>query len=82
MAQDPDPAQRGQAVQRQRGDQPAIECQGLPSNLRGKGGRSLLEQNLAQADAEHTQQSEDNGKFRHPGAIASGREPAVKPVAQ
>lgn len=60
VAKDPDPAERGEAIQGQRGDQPAVgqQC--------GKRHRiwyclcSLFEQKLPQADGRYAQQRQTN----------------------
>lgn len=72
MAQNPDPAKGGEAVQGQRGDQPAVGQQRHEGKCFGQGGSGFFEQELADGDADNAGQGvEAEGKGHLGGNFCS-----------
>lgn len=63
MAQHPDPYQRSNAIQRQGGNEPAVEDPLLPACSVGNGLRSFLEKQLPKRNAEDAEDG-DTGEQR------------------
>ena len=67
VSQNPDPAEGGEAVEDQRGDEPAVHGPVQQARFRGQCSSGFLEQQLAYGDAEHAGQGLEGEKEGHVG---------------